>query len=356
MAKVSVIVPVYGVEKYLREAIDSVLNQTLTDLEIILIDDGGKDNCPQIIDEYAQNDSRIIAIHKQNGGYGQTCNLGLSKATGEYIAILEPDDYIDSKMYEDLYKIAKEHNSDIVKSCFYDNLQCDRLKRVKKVKWNDYIPEDKSFTIKEYPYFLYYHPSIWTCIYKKEFLDKHNIQFVEAPGAGWTDNPFQVQTMCLAQRINYTSEAYYYWRRLNYFDSDDLKDYTIPFKRTDEIHNWLEENNINDEGILLQLARREMSYIGIVLGMKKILDYEDCKKRIKEMISRIPKEQYLTEDIVRKEEKEFFKKLKNIDFTKYFLKFKRFKKSIVRFRFSRKEINFILFDKVIFTTNKEFKN
>ena len=221
MAKVSVIVPVYGVEKYLREAIDSVLNQTLTDLEIILIDDGGKDNCPAIIDEYAQNDSRIIAIHKQNGGYGQTCNLGLSKATGEYIAILEPDDYIDSKMYEELYKIAKEHNSDIVKSCFYDNLQCDRLKRVKKVKWNDYIPEDKSFTIKEYPYFLYYHPSIWTCIYKKEFLDKHNIRFVEAPGAGWTDNPFQVQTMCLAERINYTSNAYYYWRRLNYFDSDE---------------------------------------------------------------------------------------------------------------------------------------
>ena len=247
MAKVSVIVPVYGVEKYLREAIDSVLNQTLTDLEIILIDDGGKDNCPAIIDEYAQKDSRIIAIHKQNGGYGQTCNLGLSKATGEYIAILEPDDYIDSKMYEELYKIAQEYNSDIVKSCFYDNLQCSRVERIKKVKWNDYIPEDRSFTIKEYPYFLYYHPSIWTCIYKKEFLDKHNIRFVEAPGAGWTDNPFQVQTMCLAQRINYTSEAYYYWRRLNYFDSDDLKDYTIPFKRTDEIHKWLEENNIEFE-------------------------------------------------------------------------------------------------------------
>ena len=154
MAKVSVIVPIYGVEKYLKKAIDSILNQTLKDLEIILIDDGGKDNCPQIIDEYAKMDNRIIAIHKQNGGYGQTCNVGLEKATGEYIAILEPDDYIDSKMYEDLYAIAKQHNSDIVKSCFYDNLQTEYERKISKTQWNDYIPEDKSFTIKEYPFFL----------------------------------------------------------------------------------------------------------------------------------------------------------------------------------------------------------
>ena len=100
MPKISVIVPIYGVEKYLKEAVDSLLNQTMNDLEIILLDDGGKDACPQIIDEYAQKDNRIIAIHKQNGGYGQTMNVGLDRATGEYIAILEPDDYIESKMYD----------------------------------------------------------------------------------------------------------------------------------------------------------------------------------------------------------------------------------------------------------------
>lgn len=332
MAKVSVIVPVYGVEKYLREAIDSVLNQTLTDLEIILIDDGGKDNCPQIIDEYAQNDSRIIAIHKQNGGYGQTCNFGLSKATGEYIAILEPDDYIDSKMYEELYKIAQEYNSDIVKSCFYDNLQCSRVERIKKVKWNDYIPEDRSFTIKEYPYFLYYHPSIWTCIYKKEFLDKHNIRFVEAPGAGWTDNPFQVQTMCLAQRINYTSEAYYYWRRLNYFDSDDLKDYTIPFKRTDEIHKWLEENNINDEKILANLWERELQYIKIVLGMKIISNAKDCYKRIQKICNRIDFDVLQRHRNIKKRNINFYKKcLNNPQSAQFEIKFKRIKKEIFNF-------------------------
>ena len=133
MSKVSIIVPIYGVEKFLRECVDSILNQSLKDIEIILIDDGGKDNCPQIIDEYAQKDNRIIAIHKQNGGYGQTCNVGLERATGEYVAIVEPDDYIDSKMYEDLYNIACKFNSDIVKSCFYDNLQASLIHLLKSV-------------------------------------------------------------------------------------------------------------------------------------------------------------------------------------------------------------------------------
>lgn len=288
MPKISVIVPIYGVEKYLKECIDSILAQTFTDMEIILIDDGGKDNCPQIIDEYAQKDSRIVAIHKANGGYGQTCNVGLSKANGDYISIIEPDDYIDPKMYEKLYQIAKDFDSDIVKSGFFDNLQIKKNTYCKKVKWRDFIPEDKSFTIKEYPHFLYYHPSIWSCIYKKEFLDKHNIRFIEAPGAGWTDNPFQVQTMCLAEKINYTSEAYYYWRRVNENESDDLKDWQIPFIRSEEIHNWLKNNNLNNEKWLASLYMRELSYINIVLD-KKYSKNELSKvlSKIEEMTSRM---------------------------------------------------------------------
>ena len=132
MPKVSVIIPVYNVEKYLRECLDSVINQTLQDIEIILIDDGGKDNCPRIIDEYAKKDSRIVAIHKENGGYGQTCNVGLERAHGEYISIVEPDDYIDKNMYEDLYKLAKKNDTDIVKSDFYKNIQCENKKQCNK--------------------------------------------------------------------------------------------------------------------------------------------------------------------------------------------------------------------------------
>ena len=355
MPKISVIVPIYGVEKFLIECVDSILDQTLQDIEIILIDDGSKDDCPQIIDEYAQKDERIIAIHKPNGGYGQTCNVGLERATGEYVAIVESDDYIDPRMFEDLYKIAAEYGSDIVKSSFYDNLQSKEEQRILKTKWaDDKIPQDRSFTIKEYPYFLRYHPSIWSCIYKREFLEQNNIRFLEIPGAGWTDNLFQVQTMCLAQRINYTSEAYYYWRRLNFFGSDDLKDYTIPFKRCDEIHKWLDEENINDENILISLYKRELAYINIVLGMKKISDKNDCYSRIKDMCKRMNPNLILNNPQIKNAEKKIYKSaVKNLAKMRKKILFKNFRRNLISIRLNRHEKRIILFGKTILTGGED---
>lgn len=349
MAKVSIIVPIYGVEKYLRECVDSILNQTLEDIEILLIDDGGKDSCPQFCDEYAKNDSRVKVIHKQNGGYGQTCNVGLDNATGDYVAIVEPDDYIDTKMYEDLYKIAKDYDSDIVKSCFYDNLQINGQTYCTKTKWDiDLIPSDRSFTVKECPLFLFYHPSIWSCIYKREFIEKHNIRFVEAPGAGWTDNPFQVQTLCLAEKINYTDNGYYYWRRLNENESDDLKDYTVPFKRSDEIHEWLEKNNIIDANILANLYKRELGYIHIVLGKKHLSDKKECMSLIKRMLERMDKN--IVDALNDKYKKEYLTFLNNPMAVHRKALFRRFRKNIISIRLNKKQKSIKIFGKVIYNT------
>lgn len=353
MPKVSVIIPVYNVEKYLRECLDSVINQTLSDIEIILIDDGGKDNCPQIIDEYAQKDERIIAIHKPNGGYGQACNVGLERATGEYIAIVEPDDYIDSKMYEDLYNIASKFNSDIVKSCFYDNLQAKEEQRILKIKWaDDKIPQDRSFTVNECGLFLQYHPSIWSCIYKREFLEKHHIRFVEAPGAGWTDNPFQVQTMCLAERINYTPNAYYYWRRLNKDESDDLKDITVPFKRTQEIHQWLNEHNINNDEILSNLYSRELSYASIVLGKKDLANISEAISIINSMVKNINKDLIFSSKNIKNSNKKKFKLIieQPLKFRNKFL-FKKFKQNLISIRWNKREKRVILLGRTVLRGN-----
>ena len=103
MIKVSVIVPVYNVEKYLKKCIDSIIKQTLTDMEIICVDDGSTDSCPEILDEYANLDHRIKVIHKTNAGYGHAVNTGFAYAKGEYIGIVESDDYILPEMYETLY-------------------------------------------------------------------------------------------------------------------------------------------------------------------------------------------------------------------------------------------------------------
>ncbi|MBR3300751.1 MAG: glycosyltransferase, partial [Clostridia bacterium] len=112
--KVSVIVPIYNVEKLLKKAVDSLVNQTLSDIEIILVDDGSPDNCGRIIDEYAKEHSNIVAVHKENGGVSDARNVGMSKATGEYIGFLDPDDFAEPEMFEKLHSCAKENDSDLV--------------------------------------------------------------------------------------------------------------------------------------------------------------------------------------------------------------------------------------------------
>lgn len=351
--KVSIIIPVYGVEKYLEECLDSVINQTLKDIEIILIDDGGKDKCPQIIDEYAAKDNRIKAIHKKNGGYGHSCNRGLEEATGEYIGIVEPDDFVHVGMYKNLYQLAIKNNADIVKSCFYKRLDTEKSENAYKMRWKDkYCIPNEPFTLKDCPYFLYFHPSIWSCLYKKEFLKNNNIKFIEAPGAGWTDNPFQVQTMCLAQRIVYTDQAYYYWRVVNTREEDELKDYTLPFKRSDEIHEWLEEQNITDANILEALYARELAYIRIVLRKENITDKKDCYDRIKKCCIRMQPEIIKKSTIIRNRNKRMYKRCcKNPKFGKFCVHIRKYRKNIITFSWNRNEKKIQILGKTILKGN-----
>ena len=113
MPKISVIVPVYNVEKYLRKCIESILNQTFREFELILVDDGSTDSSGKICDEYALKDSRIKVIHKENGGASSARNAGLDVAKGEYIGFVDSDDWIEMDMYGELYRLIKENNTDI---------------------------------------------------------------------------------------------------------------------------------------------------------------------------------------------------------------------------------------------------
>ena len=119
MKKVSVIVPVYNTSNYLEKCITSLLNQTLQDIEIIMVNDGSLDNSREIIEEFQKKDNRILLFNKENGGQASARNLGLSKATGEYVAFLDSDDYISPVMYEQLYNKAKSMDYDIVLCNYY---------------------------------------------------------------------------------------------------------------------------------------------------------------------------------------------------------------------------------------------
>lgn len=118
--KVSIVVPVYNTEKYLKRCLDSIINQTIKDIEIIIVDDGSKEECATLCDEISKTDSRIKVIHKQNEGLGFARNSGIETATGEYIGFVDSDDYIKPTMYEALYNTAEKYNADLCMSgiCF----------------------------------------------------------------------------------------------------------------------------------------------------------------------------------------------------------------------------------------------
>jgi glycosyltransferase involved in cell wall biosynthesis len=111
---ISVIIPIYNAENYLRKCLDSIVNQSYFNLEIILVDDGSKDSSGRILDDYATKDKRIIAIHKENGGIGSAYRVAFEKATGDYISFVDSDDYVDTKMYEELIRIVNEKSPDII--------------------------------------------------------------------------------------------------------------------------------------------------------------------------------------------------------------------------------------------------
>ena len=180
--------PTYNVEKYFRKCIESVLNQTLTYIEIIPVDDGSPDNCGHIIDEYGAKDSRIKPIHQENGGYGKAVNAGINAATGEYIGIVETDDWCELDMFEKLYNQAKKLDVDVCKCDFNYYLGQGNIRPCKAIQ--KIAKEGEVFTLKENPLIMKHHVSIWSAIYKKSYLDKFNIRLEESKNASYQDMPF----------------------------------------------------------------------------------------------------------------------------------------------------------------------
>lgn len=217
MTKLSILIPVYNVQDYLRQCLDSVLGQTLEELEIICIDDGSTDSCPEILKQYAARDSRVRILSGPNGGYGKAMNRGLAIATGEYIGIVEPDDYVEKEMFADLYRLAKEQDLDLVKADFYrfrtgkdggEILTYELLDRQKTAYGTLLCPAEDPSCIR-------FTMNTWAGIYRRAFLEQHHIRHNETPGASFQDNGFFFQTFVYARRAMLVNKAYYHNRRDN---------------------------------------------------------------------------------------------------------------------------------------------
>ena len=245
--KVSVLVPIYNVEDFLPECLDSLINQTLKEIEIICINDGSKDSSPEIIKSYAKKDKRIKVINKENSGYGDSMNQGLKKATGEYVGIVESDDFIDTDAFEKLYKIAKSEKGEVVKSNFYEYYGDD--KKDKGV--SDLFPMDEIGRVvdpREEHQIFYQPPCIWAAIYNREFLEKNEIKFLPTPGASYQDTGFNFKVWASARRVYFVKRAFLHYRQDNSNSSvkDAGKVYCVK-KEYDDIKRFLEEKGLMNE-------------------------------------------------------------------------------------------------------------
>ncbi len=214
--KVSIVVPVYNVEKYLKECIKSCQNQTLKEIEIICVDDGSTDSSLEVIKSIASKDSRVKYISKKNSGYGNTMNRGFDAAVGEYIGICESDDYIEPDMYEILYNTAKTNNLDVVKSDYmtFRTVNGNRKQEYEQT-CTDIKYYNKVLIPKVTKEMFRFQMNTWTGIYRKDFIRENNIRHNETPGASYQDNGFWFQTLSLAKSVMFVNRAFYHYRQDN---------------------------------------------------------------------------------------------------------------------------------------------
>lgn len=207
---VSILVPICNVDKYLRQCLDSIVSQTLKDIEIILINDGSKDSSLEIIKEYAEKDSRIVVIDKLNSGYGDSMNIGLGLAKGKYIGIVESDDWIDSNMFEVLSQHAENDKLDIIRSEFYNYSTKDGDKNIKTN--TSFVVHDKVVSPSLETSIFFQQPSIWANLYLRTFLIENKINFLPTPGASYQDTSFSFKVYACANRFKMISDAFYHYR------------------------------------------------------------------------------------------------------------------------------------------------
>lgn len=210
--KVSILVPCCNVEKYLAECLDSIVSQTLDDLEIICLNDGSKDGTLKILNEYAAADSRIKVIDKPNSGYGDTMNIGLDAAAGKYVGIIESDDWIEKDMFEKLYEEAEKDSLDCVRCLFEQFNEMTGAKRVVTGTTVSRYGMYKVFNPKENDRIFFIPPSIWAGLYRRDFLNENGIRFLPTPGASYQDTAFAFKVYAMAGKVKVIQLPLHHYR------------------------------------------------------------------------------------------------------------------------------------------------
>ena len=274
---ISVIIPVYKVEKYINRCIDSVINQTYKNLEIILVDDGSPDNCPKICDDYAKKDERIKVIHKENGGLSDARNKGIQQATGKYIGFVDSDDYIDIKMYETLKNTLEKNDADI-SSCkcvrFHNKLEINQKKynnRVVVYTQEEYMKKFFKIGIQECVYYA------WNKLYKKNIICSDQYP----KGLTSEDVVGTYKALLKSKKIVEINYPYYYY----FYNERSITGSKFSNKDFDLIKIWdtiiditIEQNNKYLE--YAKINRMRIDYT-LLMRMATQLPFKDIEKKYK---------------------------------------------------------------------------
>lgn len=291
-ALVSVIMPIYNAGPYLDQAIRSVRDQAYRNLEILCINDGSTDDSLIIMKAHAADDERVRVIDKPNQGYGASCNRGIDEARGCWIAILEPDDWIEPDMIADLVAYASTFAEpvDIVKSPYWRILNPDtpRQRKLNCSYRHRIRPPRQPFAIADAAHLLRHHPSIWSAIYRAGYLADRGIRFREIPGAGWADNPFLIETLCQTDRIAYLDRPYYCYREETLEKSRAFAERStlVPFERWNEMLDIVNALGIDDERIIRAHISRGFTYLSGVIEVVGI-DRDDVRNAARAMFERM---------------------------------------------------------------------
>ncbi len=237
---VSVIMPVYNVEKYVGRAIESLLAQTMPDFELWLVDDGTKDNSGVICDEYAARDARITVVHKENGGAPSARNYAIERARGKYLYFMDSDDWTEPTMLADMTALAEQHGAQCVVTGYYIDTYYreDAFVTQKNACPDAVYPTKEAFRQACCPLFdhnLLYTP--WNKLYLHSYIREHGLRF---PQTFWDDFPFNLSVLREIERVVVSEKAYYHFLRAR-ADSETAKYVAAMYDKREEEQGWMEE-------------------------------------------------------------------------------------------------------------------
>lgn len=299
--KVSIIVPIYNVESYLSRCLDSLLSQSLREIEIIAVNDGSSDNSLEMLKEYAKNDKRIVIIDKENGGVSSARNEGLLAAKAPYIGFVDPDDWIDKEMYEQLYQSAIQDKADIV-MCTYTrefgtHAKEKKFKMPEKVFYkNDEVQLEVMRRLvgpmKEEvanPELLDAWGTVWSKLYRAEIIKDNSLKFIDLKRIGTNeDSLFNIHTCYYANTFVFLNKPFYHYWRSNETSvtsgyKPNLKDQW--FTLYSMIESFLQEKNMPEPFYQALNNRICLNTLGLGLNTISKSNNEPALKKIMKLSS-----------------------------------------------------------------------